>query len=100
AVGGISVGGILGTHRMRAWMILPFGTDAQRETYLPQMATGARHAGMALTEPGSGSDAAALRTAARREQDQWVVSGTKMFVSNAERGTMFSGFVSTAPARP
>ncbi len=100
SVGWMSLAGILGTHMMTAWMILHFGTDAQRETYLPKMATGEWHAGMALTEPGSGSDAAALRTAARREQDQWVVNGTKMFVSNAEHGTMFSVFVRTDPARP
>ena len=100
SVGWMSLAGILGTHMMTAWMILHFGTDAQRETYLPQMATGAWHSGMALTEPGSGSDAAALRTAARREQDRWVVNGAKMFVSNAEHGTMFSVFVRTDPQRP
>src|SRR5262249_38129335 len=83
-----------------AWMILHFGTDAQRDAYLPQMATGAWHSGMALTEPGSGSDAAALRTAARRGQDRWVVNGRKVFVSNAAHPTLFSVFVRTDPQRP
>src|SRR5437867_6928284 len=100
SVGWMSLAGILGTHMMTAWMILHFGTDEQRDAYLPNMATGAWHSGMALSEPGSGSDPAALRTAARREQDRWVVNGTKMFVSNAEHGTMFSVFVRTDPARP
>jgi alkylation response protein AidB-like acyl-CoA dehydrogenase len=100
SVGWMSLAGILGTHMMTAWMILHYGTSEQRNAYLPKIATGAWHTGMALTEPGSGSDAAALRTAARREQDQWVVNGTKMFVSNAEHATMFSVFVRTDPQRP
>jgi alkylation response protein AidB-like acyl-CoA dehydrogenase len=56
------------------------------------MATGAWHSGMALTEPGSGSDAAALRTAARREQDQWVVNGTKMWLSGNFRSSQLPDF--------
>ena len=60
AIGWMSLAGILGTHMMTAWMILHYGTDEQRDAYLPHMATGAWHSGMALTEPGSGSDAAAI----------------------------------------
>ncbi|MBI1725316.1 MAG: acyl-CoA dehydrogenase family protein [Candidatus Tectomicrobia bacterium] len=100
SVGWMSVAGILGTHMMTAWMILNHGTEEQRGAYLPKLATGEWHSGMALTEPGSGSDAAALKTAARRETDCWVVNGTKMFISNAEHGTMFSTFVRTGPGLP
>ncbi len=100
SVGWMSVAGILGTHMMTAWMILHYGTEEQRRAYLPKMATGEWHSGMALTEPGSGSDAAALRTSARKEKDQWLVNGTKMFISNAEHGTMFSTFVRTSPGLP
>jgi alkylation response protein AidB-like acyl-CoA dehydrogenase len=100
SVGWMSVAGILGTHMMTAWMILNYGTEEQRGAYLPRMAAGEWHSGMALTEPGSGSDAAALKTAARRETDCWVVNGTKMFISNAEHGTMFSTFVRTDPSLP
>jgi alkylation response protein AidB-like acyl-CoA dehydrogenase len=100
SVGWMSLAGILGTHMMTAWMILNYGTEEQRQTYLPKMATGEWHSGLALTEPGSGSDAAALRTTARRERDHWVVNGTKMFVTNAEHATMFSVFVRTDPQRP
>jgi alkylation response protein AidB-like acyl-CoA dehydrogenase len=99
SVGWMSVAGILGTHMMTAWMILNYGTEEQKNTYLPKMATGEWHSGMALTEPGSGSDAAALRTTARKE-DQWVLNGTKMFISNAEHGTMFCVFVRTDPDAP
>lgn len=100
SVGWMSVAGILGTHMMTAWMIQHYGTDEQRKTYLPKMATGEWHSGMALTEPGSGSDAAALKTRAVREDDQWVMNGSKMFITNAEHGTMFSVFARTDPERP
>ena len=100
SVGWMSVAGILGTHMMTAWMILNYGTDEQKKTYLPKMATGEWHSGMALTEPGSGSDAAALKTRAVREDDQWVMNGSKMFISNAEHGTMFSVFARTDPEKP
>ncbi len=97
SVGWMSVAGILGTHMMTAWMLLHHGTEEQKNTYLPKMATGEWHSGMALTEPGSGSDAAALRTTAVRQEDQWVLNGTKMFISNAENATMFSVFARTDP---
>ncbi len=100
SVGWMSVAGILGTHMMTAWMLLNYGTDEQKKTYLPKMATGEWHSGMALTEPGSGSDAAALKTRAVREDDQWVMNGSKMFISNAEHGTMFSVFARTDPEKP
>ena len=100
SVGWMSVAGILGTHMMTAWMIQHYGTDEQKKTYLPKMATGEWHSGMALTEPGSGSDAAALKTRAVREDDQWVMNGSKMFITNAEHGTMFSVFARTDPERP
>ncbi len=100
SVGWMSVAGILGTHMMTAWMLLNYGTEEQKKTYLPKMATGEWHSGMALTEPGSGSDAAALKTRAVREDDQWVMNGSKMFISNAEHGTMFSVFARTDPEKP
>ena len=100
SVGWMSVAGILGTHMMTAWMLLNYGTDEQKKTYLPKMATGEWHSGMALTEPGSGSDAAALKTRAVRQDDQWVMNGSKMFISNAEHGTMFSVFARTDPEKP
>ncbi|MDA0999234.1 MAG: acyl-CoA dehydrogenase family protein [bacterium] len=100
SVGWMSVAGILGGHMMTAWMIMNHGTDEQKDTYLPKMARGEWRSGMALTEAGSGSDSAALRTAAAREEDQWVVNGSKMYITNAEHGTMFSTFVRTDPAAP
>jgi alkylation response protein AidB-like acyl-CoA dehydrogenase len=100
SVGWMSIAGVLGTHMMTAWMINRYGTGEQKKTYLPKMATGEWHSGMALTEPGSGTDAAALRTTARKEKDQWLMNGTKMFITNAEHGTMFSVFARTDPEAP
>lgn len=100
SVGWMSIAGILGTHMMTAWMILHYGSEEQKKNYLPKMATGEWHSGMALTEPGSGSDAAALRTTARKDVDQWVLNGTKMFISNAEHATMFTVFTRTDPDAP
>ena len=56
--------------------ILKFGSEAQKQKYLPRAAAGEWLAAWALTEPGSGSDAAALKTSARREGDEWVINGT------------------------
>jgi alkylation response protein AidB-like acyl-CoA dehydrogenase len=61
--------------------ILKFGSDAQKQKYLPKAASGEWLAAWALTEPGSGSDAAALKTTARREGDEWLINGTKMFIT-------------------
>jgi alkylation response protein AidB-like acyl-CoA dehydrogenase len=61
--------------------VLAVGTEEQKQKYLPRAASGEWLAAWALTEPGSGSDAAALRTTARREGDAWVIDGTKMFIT-------------------
>ena len=66
--------------------ILSFGTDAQKRKYLPKAARGEWLAAWALTEPGSGSDSAALATTARREGDDWVLNGTKMFITQGSVG--------------
>jgi alkylation response protein AidB-like acyl-CoA dehydrogenase len=66
--------------------ILKFGTDEQKRRYLPKAVTGEWLAAWALTEPGSGSDAAALKTTARREGSEWVIDGTKMFITQGSVG--------------
>ncbi len=80
--------------------ILSFGTDAQRERYLPRAARGEWLAAWGLTEPGSGSDAAGMRTTAVRRDNGWVLNGTKMFITQGTVG----GFcvvlaLTTPPAR-
>jgi alkylation response protein AidB-like acyl-CoA dehydrogenase len=66
--------------------ILSFGTEAQKKKYLGKAAKGEWLAAWALTEPGSGSDSAALRTTARREGNSWVLNGTKMFITQGSVG--------------
>src|SRR5438093_1503525 len=62
--------------------ILRFGNDAQKERWLPSLARGEKIGCFALSEPASGSDAAAMRTSARRDGDNWVLNGTKNFITN------------------
>jgi alkylation response protein AidB-like acyl-CoA dehydrogenase len=66
--------------------VLAFGTEAQKRKYLPKAATGEWLAAWALTEPGSGSDSAALLTTARRDGGDWVLNGTKMFITQGSVG--------------
>jgi len=66
-----------------AMPILLFGTDEQRQRWLPDLATGRKLAAFGLTEPGAGSDAAATRTTAELRDGQWVVNGSKTFITNA-----------------
>ncbi|MES2999520.1 MAG: acyl-CoA dehydrogenase family protein [Pseudomonadota bacterium] len=77
--------------------ILFDGTQAQKEKYLPRLATGELIASFALTEPGSGSDAASLRTSAIRDGDHYVVNGTKRFITNAPQAGIFTLMARTNP---
>ena len=72
--------------------IVYYGTEDQKRTYLPRLASGEWLAAYALTEPGSGSDALAAKTLARREGDAWVLSGTKQFITNAGFADLFTVF--------
>ena len=76
-----------------------FGTDEQKQRYLPKMATGELRAAMALTEPGGGSDLQALRTTARRDGDGdgYVINGSKTWISNARRAGMIALLCKTDP---
>jgi alkylation response protein AidB-like acyl-CoA dehydrogenase len=79
--------------------ILHHGTDAQREKYLPKLARGEWIGCFALSEPASGSDAAAMRTTARRDGDAWILNGTKNFITNGSLATVAIVFAQTDPAR-
>lgn len=79
--------------------VVMFGTRAQKEEWLPKLASGEMVASFALTEPGAGSDAASLRTSAVRDGDDYVVNGTKRFITNANRAGMFTLMARTDPAR-
>ena len=83
ATGCPCVAAFLSIHNMCAWMIDTWGTEEQRRKWLPDLMKMDRIASYCLTEPGSGSDAAALRTRARRDGDDYVLDGQKQFISGA-----------------
>jgi butyryl-CoA dehydrogenase len=78
--------------------ILHFGTEAQKQRWLPGMARGETLGCFALSEPASGSDAASMRTSARREGDGWVLNGTKNFITNGGKADIAIVFAQTDPA--
>jgi alkylation response protein AidB-like acyl-CoA dehydrogenase len=80
--------------------ILIFGNEAQKKKYLPKAATGEWLAAWALTEPGSGSDSAGLRTTARRDGEGWVLNGTKMFITQGSVGGFCVVLARTNPEAP
>jgi alkylation response protein AidB-like acyl-CoA dehydrogenase len=81
--GDVSTAAFLSIHNMASWMIDRFGADDLRRKYLPGLTTMELIASYCLTEPGAGSDAASLRTTARREGDTYVLNGAKAFISGA-----------------
>lgn len=83
AQGCVSTTAYLTIHNMVTWMIANWGDDALRETWVSAMVAGEALGSYCLTEPGAGSDAASLRTKAVREGDEYVISGSKMFISGA-----------------
>ncbi|MFD6877269.1 MULTISPECIES: acyl-CoA dehydrogenase family protein [unclassified Streptomyces] len=83
ATGCPSIAGYLSIHNMVAWMIDRYGDAAQRRRWLPSLCTAATLGSYCLTEPGAGSDAAALRTRAERDGDHYVLTGVKQFISGA-----------------
>ena len=94
--GWMSLSGVINSHLIAAQLIHGFGTDDQRARWLPGMAAGELRGCFSLSEPDSGSDAAALRCQARRDGDQWIVNGTKMWVTNGERAGIVALLVRTS----
>ncbi|MEZ5986636.1 MAG: acyl-CoA dehydrogenase family protein [Hyphomonas sp.] len=83
AYGDVSTAAFISIHNMASWMIDTFGSDAQRQEWLPKLTSMELIASYCLTEPGSGSDAASLKTKAVREGDDYVITGSKQFISGA-----------------
>jgi alkylation response protein AidB-like acyl-CoA dehydrogenase len=83
--GWMSLSGVLNTHFISAWMINSYGTEDQKERYLPRMATGELRFAYSMTEPHAGSDVQAIRTRAVREGDEYVITGQKMWATNGLR---------------
>jgi acyl-CoA dehydrogenase len=92
---------VLGTNNgIGSQAIIMFGTDEQKKSYLPRLATGEIIGSFALTEPEAGSDAASVRTTARRDGEHYVLNGTKRFITNAPKAGVFSVFARTDASIP
>jgi alkylation response protein AidB-like acyl-CoA dehydrogenase len=101
ARGWMSLAGAMGGHTVVAKLLLTFGTDEQKQRYLPRMATGEVRAAMALTEPGGGSDLQAMATVARPDGDGYRINGAKTWITNARRSQLIALLCKTDPdARP
>jgi hypothetical protein len=100
AHGDVSSAAFLSIHNMASWMIDRFGSEPLRQRYLPRLTTMELIASYCLTEPGSGSDAAGLRTTARREGDHYVLNGSKAFISGAGVSDLYVVMVRTGEAGP
>ena len=87
-------------HNMASWMIDCFGSDDVKAKFLPDLVSMAKIASYCLTEPGSGSDAAALKTTARLEGDHYIVNGTKQFISGAGVNDIYVTMVRTGAEGP
>ena len=97
ARGWMSLAGAMGGHTVVAKLLTLFGTEEQKQTYLPRMATGEVRATMALTEPGGGSDLQNMGTVAKADGDDLVISGSKTWISNARRSGLVALLCKTDP---
>jgi hypothetical protein len=100
AHGDVSTAAFLSIHNMASWMIDRFGSEELRRKYLPRLASMELIASYCLTEPGSGSDAAGLRTTARRDGDHYVLDGSKAFISGAGVSDIYVVMVRTGGPGP
>jgi alkylation response protein AidB-like acyl-CoA dehydrogenase len=80
--GWISISGVVNTHFIGSYLLMKFGTDEQKEHFLPKMATGELRAAFSLSEPEVGSDVQGIKAVATKEGDDWVLNGQKMWVTN------------------
>ena len=95
AYGWMSLTGIVNTHTMAATLLLHHGSEEQKQRWLPQMATGSRRGALSLSEPDAGSDTRNISCRALRDGDEYVVNGTKAWVTNGERASIVALAVRT-----
>jgi alkylation response protein AidB-like acyl-CoA dehydrogenase len=96
--GWISISGVINTHFIGSYLLMKFGTEEQKQKYLPKMATGEMRAAFSLSEPELGSDVQAIKTSARKQDDgTYEINGTKMWVTNGLRSSLVFTLVKTDP---
>jgi alkylation response protein AidB-like acyl-CoA dehydrogenase len=93
----MSISGIINSHLIMAMAVQRFGTPEQKAHYLPRFATGELRGGVGLTEPDCGTDLQAIRTVAKRDGDDYVVNGSKMWITNSQQGNCLALLVKTDP---
>ena len=93
--GWMSLTGPIGTHHILSYIIASFGTEEQKRRFLPRMAEGKIRGGLAVTEPETGSDVQNIQTTAVLDGEGYVLNGSKMFITNAERGNAFAVLTKT-----
>jgi alkylation response protein AidB-like acyl-CoA dehydrogenase len=93
----MAITGIFNSHLIMAAAVERFGTAAQKAQWLPRFATGEIRGGLALTEPNAGTDLQAIRTVAVRDGDDYVINGTKTWISNGIQGSCFALIAKTDP---
>ncbi len=93
----MSVSGIFNSHLIMCAAIEKFGTEKQKENFLPKLATGEFRGGIALTEPDCGTDLQAIRTRARADEQDYVITGTKQWITNSVEGNILAVLVKTDP---
>ena len=96
--GWMGLAGVIGTHSVLCDVLTRFGTDAQKQRFLPGLALGAPRGGICLSEPNAGTDLQAIATVARRDGDRYRVTGSKMWVTNGRHGQVFLLLAKTDPA--
>jgi alkylation response protein AidB-like acyl-CoA dehydrogenase len=95
ARGWMSVSGVINTHFIVAYMLMQHGTDEQKKKYLPKMATGEVRGAFSMSEPGLGSDVAAIKTKATKNDDGYAITGQKMWLTNGGTSTLVATLVVT-----
>jgi alkylation response protein AidB-like acyl-CoA dehydrogenase len=91
----MSVAGILNSHLIMAYVVANYGTEEQKRKFLPLFANGEKRGGVALTEPNAGTDLQSIETTAVKDGDEYIINGSKMFITNARYGNTFALLVKT-----
>lgn len=93
----MSLAGVINTHMMLGHLIVRFGTEAQKALFLPKLAVAELHGVLCLTEPDAGTDLQGIKTQAKRDGDEYVINGSKMWITNGMYGSLYAILTKTDP---
>ncbi|MEE8466619.1 MAG: acyl-CoA dehydrogenase family protein, partial [Dehalococcoidia bacterium] len=95
--GFMTLSGAIGTHHILTYVLTHYGTEEQKQRFLPDLAAGRKRGGLALTEPRGGTDMANLETTATKDGEEYLINGTKTFITNGRYGDVFCLLARTDP---